>query len=384
MPRAQTRNPTRGSSSYSPVQENNYNIDCFSHARCDPSRPYPTLGAVMDRTTTADPQEGFSDLGFRDFLQAARRVSRRKLARIETNPYANELLNRGVEFVTEANETFNSVLEASVLHMGNVGSMLMDEVAHVNEHIDGRREEIEALESWKDNMQGVIHGQEDSIVRQGADIDLLKGELTTLKDLVWALVTKTGELEDDKVCLSRRVSELSREVRDLQRRCNEPEVRVEDEEPEVPHRAGSPIVPNWAESPPACLLVRHENRLVSVDDEVIEIGSDEFYQNMGVVRRDTPRPEFVSIPWGSRCQWPALEYDPYAEFVPDSEPNSDTELPDYDDLSDIDPNKIREQNWANEELSSRGNGGPGRGDLRVKVRWYMFTYYTSGLLGYLD
>ncbi|KAF9786340.1 hypothetical protein BJ322DRAFT_1020397 [Thelephora terrestris] len=427
MPRASTRNPTRRSSSYSPVQENNDNIDRFSHAHRDPSRPYPTLGAIMDRAATADPNEGFSDLGFRDFLQAARRVSRRKLARIETNPYANELLNRGVEFVTEANETFNSVLEASVLHTGNVGSMLMDEVAHVNERIDGRREEIEALENWKEDMQGVIHGQEDTVVRQGADIDLLKsmtrviwrinmflgsvenrldgppfpsghcratessfkrsynGEVTTLKDLVRALVTKTGELEDDKVRLTRRISELTGEVRDLQRRCNEPEVRVEEEEEEeVLHRAGSPIIPNRAESPPARLLVRHENRLVPIDDEVIEIGSDEFYQNVGVVCRDTPRPEFVSTPWGSRRQWPALEYDPYAEFVPDSEPNSDTELPDYDDLSDVDPNKIREQNWLNEELSSRGNGGPGRGDLHMKVRRYMFTYYTSGLLGYLD
>ncbi|KAF9779736.1 hypothetical protein BJ322DRAFT_1024170 [Thelephora terrestris] len=379
MPRAQTCIPTRRSSSYSPVQENNYNIDRFSHARRDPSRPYPTLGAIMDRTATADPNEGFSDLGggsacFRDFLQAARRVSRRKLARIETNPYANELLNRGVEFMTESNETFNSVLEASVLHTGNVGSMLMDEVAHVNERVDVRREEIEALENWKEDMQGVIHGQEDSVVRHGADIDLLKGEVTTLKDLVRALVTKTGELEDDKVRLNRRISELTGEVRDLQRRCSEPEVRVEEEELEVPERA---------ESPPARLVVQYENRLVPIDDEVVEIGSDEFYQNVGVVRRDTPRPEFVSTPWGARRQWPALEYDPYAEFVPDSEPNSDTELPDYDDLSDVDPNEIREQNWLNEELV-RGNGGPGRGNLRMKVRRYMFTYYTSGLLGYLD
>ncbi|KAF9784719.1 hypothetical protein BJ322DRAFT_1109427 [Thelephora terrestris] len=192
--------------------------------------------------------------------------------------------------------------------------------------------EIEALENWKEDMQGVIHGQEDSI------------------DLVRVLVTKTGELEDDKVHLTRRISELTGEVRDLQRRCNKLEVRVEEEELEVPHRAGSPIVPNRAESPPARLLVCHENRLVPVDDEVIEIGSDEFYQNIGVVCRDTPCPEFVSTPWGSRRQWPALEYDPYAEFVPDSEPNSDTELPDYDDLSDVDPNEIREQNWVNEEL----------------------------------
>jgi hypothetical protein len=96
------------------------------------------------------------------------------LVRIETNPYANELLNRGVEFVTETNETFNSVLEASVLHMGNVGSMLMDEIAHVSERIDGRRQEIEALEEWKGTTQDIMHGQEDSIVCQSAEIDLLK------------------------------------------------------------------------------------------------------------------------------------------------------------------------------------------------------------------
>ncbi|KAF9782433.1 hypothetical protein BJ322DRAFT_1022832 [Thelephora terrestris] len=321
------------------------------------------------RTATADPNEGFTDLGFRDFIQASRRVSRRKLACIETNPYATELLNRGVEFVTETNETFNSVLEASVIHTGNVGSMLMDEIAHVNERVDGRREEIEKLEKEFLGCHEGILKIEDEQEQHSMAIDRLKGEVITLKDLVR---------------LTRRVSELTGEVRDLQRRCNEPEVRVEEEGLEVLHRARSPIVPNQAESPPACLLVRHENRLVPIDDEVIEIGSDEFYQNVGVVRRDTPRPEFVSTPWGSRRQWPALEYDPYAEFVPDSEPNSDTELPDYDDLSDVDPNEIREQNWLNEELSSRGNGGPGRGDLHMRVRRYMFTYYTSGLLGYLD
>ncbi|KAF9778678.1 hypothetical protein BJ322DRAFT_1024971 [Thelephora terrestris] len=102
-------------------------------------------------------------------------------------------------------------------------------------------------------------------------------------------------------------------------------------------------------------------------------------------------PKEVAKPRG---RWPVQDFDPYTEFVPDSEPNSDTEdLPNYDDLSDVDPNEIREQNWANEELGQinkpvdfceRGNGGPGRGDLRMKVRWYMFTYYTSGLLGYLD
>jgi hypothetical protein len=141
---------------------------------------------------------------------------------------------------------------------------------------------------------------------------------------------------------------LSGEVRDLQRRCNEPEVRVEEEELEVPERA---------ESPPARLVVQYENRLVPIDDEVVEIQEEEFYQNVGVVRRDTPVPRRRMTPLITvtdttlpRNRWPALEFDPYAEFVPDSEPNSDSELPDYADLSDVDPNEIREQNWANEEL----------------------------------
>ncbi|KAF9777218.1 hypothetical protein BJ322DRAFT_1025881 [Thelephora terrestris] len=271
---------------FSPVQENNY-TSTFSHARRDPLALIP-LGSVMDRTATADPNEGFSDLGFRDFLQAARRVSRRKLARIETNLYANELLNRGVEFVTESNETFNSVLEASVLHTGNVGSMLMDEVAHVNERIDGRREEIEALENWKEDMQG------------------------------FALLV---------------VSELTGEVRDLQRRCNEPEVRVEEEE-----------------------------------------------GRKFCIGRDTPRPEFVSTPWVVAVNgllWSTIR-------TLSSFPIASRTLTRNFQITTTvrrDPNEIREQNWVNEEL---GNGGPGRGDLRMKVRRYMFTYYTSGLLGYLD
>ncbi|KAF9784730.1 hypothetical protein BJ322DRAFT_1021418 [Thelephora terrestris] len=133
------------------------------------------------------------------------------------------------------------------------------------------------------------------------------------------------------------VSELTGEVRDLQRKCNEPEVQVEEEELPIPERA---------ESPPARLVVQYENRLVSIDDEVVEIQEEEFYRNVGVVPKDTPVPRRKMTPLITvtdttlpRNRWPALEFDPYAEFVPDSEPNSDTELPDYGDLSDGQINK---------------------------------------------
>ncbi|KAF9791073.1 hypothetical protein BJ322DRAFT_1104730 [Thelephora terrestris] len=317
MPCASICIPTRRSTSNSPVQESNFNIDCFTHARDNRAHPYPTLGNVLDRSATADPEEGFTDLGFRGLIQASRRVSRHKLARIETNPYTAELLGRGVEFVTETNETFNSVLDASIVHTSNVGVMLMDEIAHVNERVDGRCEEIKKLEEDCLGFQDWTLKTEDEQEQQGMAIDRLKGEMITLKDLIRGLVAQinlipslvdqVGQLEDDRVLLTRRVSELTGEVHDLQRRCQGEEVRVEEEELDILERA---------ESPPARLTIQYENRLIPIDDEVIEIREEEFYQNIGIVRRDTPR----------------LEFDPSTEFFPDSEPNSDTELPYYDDF----------------------------------------------------
>jgi hypothetical protein len=74
----------------------------------------------------------------------------------------------------ETNETFNSVLEASVMHTGNVGSMLMDEVAHVNKCIDGCCEEIERLEKDMAGTTKWIAFVEDERERQGMEITFLK------------------------------------------------------------------------------------------------------------------------------------------------------------------------------------------------------------------
>jgi hypothetical protein len=96
-------------------------------------------------------------------------------------------------------ETFGSIFKSSVVHTNNVGTMLMDELAYAQTLIDNRKEAVKKLEDWKESAQDIIHGQEDSIVWQAADIDLVKGELMTLKDLVRVLVTKTNKLMDDKV-----------------------------------------------------------------------------------------------------------------------------------------------------------------------------------------
>ncbi|KAF9779903.1 hypothetical protein BJ322DRAFT_1113213 [Thelephora terrestris] len=222
---------------------------------------------------------------FWDYLQACCRVSCRKLAQIDTNPYAQELLSRKVDFHVESNETYSSIVDTAVTHMGNIGVMLMDEAAHINKRIDACHEEIKKLE------------------RSAASIDRLKGEVITLKDLVWGLIDQTGRLEDNQVHLTLCVSELTGEVRDLQRRCQGEE-----------------------------FVVPVEGRLVPINDEVIEIHEEESYRNIRVVCRDTPRPcgrgltPLITVidPTLSRNQWPALEFNLYAKFVPDSEPNSDT------------------------------------------------------------
>src|ERR1700709_1667095 len=103
-----------------------------------------------------------------------------------------ELLSHGVEFVTETNETYNSILEASVTHTGNFGTMLADEIAHVNERIDSHCEEIENIEKDVSKLQEWTMLMDDATVKQAADIDLLKGEMITLKDLVQSLIIQTG------------------------------------------------------------------------------------------------------------------------------------------------------------------------------------------------
>jgi uncharacterized protein Yka (UPF0111/DUF47 family) len=111
-------------------------------------------------------------------------VSCRKLACIATDSYASELLSQNIKFVTETRETFNSVLDTSVVHMNKVGTMLMDELAHVNERVDHCWEKIKKLEKEVVSFQEWILVAEDEREGQSTKINLLKGEVITLKDLV--------------------------------------------------------------------------------------------------------------------------------------------------------------------------------------------------------
>src|SRR5258705_11599112 len=126
------RSSTRAASSGGSFVEgsSSHNQHCFSSARDDLSRPYPSDRDVYRRSNIHNPNEDeFADVGLSDFFIAHRRVARRKLERLQLTPYQAGLLSRGVQVGMERREPYNAVLEAamgysgacSVAVMGGVG-----------------------------------------------------------------------------------------------------------------------------------------------------------------------------------------------------------------------------------------------------------------------
>ena len=114
-----------------------HNRDCFSSARDDLSRPYPSYEDVYLRSNTSNPgSDEFQDLGLNDFLVTQRRVARRKLEHLQLTPYQASLLSRGVQPQWEQREPYNMVLEASLRCAASCSVVIMDEVADLNERVD--------------------------------------------------------------------------------------------------------------------------------------------------------------------------------------------------------------------------------------------------------
>ena len=71
-----------------------HNRDCFSSARDDLSRPYPSYKDVYLRSNTSNPgSDEFQDLGLNDFLVTQRWVARRKLEHLQLTPYQGSLFS---------------------------------------------------------------------------------------------------------------------------------------------------------------------------------------------------------------------------------------------------------------------------------------------------
>ena len=103
------------------------------------------------RSNTANPIEGFGDLHHRDFVSIAGRISRRKLDRLVLGPYQRAVLRRGVHRRSEFDEVVDPDVLMGMEYAGSVGTMVIDEVAEINERtsnaVDALQDKVSRLEA---------------------------------------------------------------------------------------------------------------------------------------------------------------------------------------------------------------------------------------------
>src|SRR5260370_39691145 len=112
MPATRSSTSIRASSNR---EASSFNLDRFQVARNDATRPYPSETDVYRRSTIHNPDDdGFFDLGLRDFLVANRHVARRRLDHLSVTPYQLGLLSRGAEHHLDSREPYTMVLAAAL------------------------------------------------------------------------------------------------------------------------------------------------------------------------------------------------------------------------------------------------------------------------------
>src|SRR5258708_18072412 len=117
------------SGSSSNREASSYNLDRFLVARNDATRPYPSETDVYRRSTIHNlDDDGFFDVGLRDFLVANRRVARRRLDRLSLTPHQSGLLCWWSQHRLDPREPYNMVLEASLGYAASCSVAAFDEV----------------------------------------------------------------------------------------------------------------------------------------------------------------------------------------------------------------------------------------------------------------
>src|SRR5258708_9289631 len=199
MPATHTAASSRGSSNR---EASSYNLDRFQVARNDATMPYPSETDIYRRSTIHNPDDdGFFDLGLRDFLVANCRVARRRLDRLAVTPYQSGLLSRGAQHCLDTREPYNMVLEASLGYTASCSVAAFDEVASVYERtneLDWRilinRDEVASVE------QRLRERVRELEVRYEVERDLCweaTRNIGELRGLVNDLVSTVGDLRDD-------------------------------------------------------------------------------------------------------------------------------------------------------------------------------------------
>jgi hypothetical protein len=201
------------------VRESTHNQHSFTRARNDAACPYPSASDVYVRSNNPSDEIEFSDLGLSDFFIAHRRVARRRLERLQLTPITAELFSRGAQPQLERREPYNQVLEAAMGYAASCGVAVMDEVAVVNEKMDGVVDSMNLVDERVVELNGrvgTLLDEVEELRRRDRQLEsALEAERNTCRTLerrlvahvalVDELVVDLGRVRDDHARLVNRV-----------------------------------------------------------------------------------------------------------------------------------------------------------------------------------
>jgi hypothetical protein len=98
--------------------------------------------------------DDFRDLYLADFIEANKRVARRRLECLRLQEPQTELLGRGVQSSFDREERPDVIMEAAIGYAGAVGVSCMDEVAALNEKFGELPKKVEDLDTMMTDLDG--------------------------------------------------------------------------------------------------------------------------------------------------------------------------------------------------------------------------------------
>ena len=298
------------------------------------NRCYPSLLLMRRMSNCINPREDFGDIHHQDFILMASRVSCRKLEWLILGPYQRAVLCCGVDCHQhcDAVESWETLM--GMEYAGSVGTMVLDELAEVNERVSGA---IDIVDECILEKREKVTRLEEKVAQLETDHHLLRREVALQKVDVIMLTTLVSELLEEVRGL-RRMNPLFQhgpanliEVRDKE----EGEV-VEDSEVEGWGGNDEPIFLRWVvvdESVCRSPSLKVGGRLVPIEDGD-EDPRDPSHEIERAEEWEELRRRHLTMDdqaWREAMEMEQLScIDPVPGYIP---------APGYDDLSHPDPDE---------------------------------------------
>ena len=168
---------------------------------------YPSLLLMRRRLNCTNPGEGFGDLHHWGFVSMASHVSCCKLEWLILGPYQQAVLHRSVSHQEHCDKVESWEMLMGMEYAGSVGTMVMDELAEVNERVSGAvnglKTKTEDLGWDYNDLNGCFEVEKEKVVRleeiaqMKAEHHLLRWEFTAQKEDMTMLTTSVLELLDE-------------------------------------------------------------------------------------------------------------------------------------------------------------------------------------------